>query len=240
MRDEDYKGNILKDFIEDRKYTQVTSLFNNKKSLLDADILELILSSTHTDLAISPIMIARNLIDTFGSIGKVFSSELYNLKSIKGLNNDSIITILCIKEALTRMSRETITKSPIILNNKKALIDYLRVSIGHVGDKECLQVIYMNQKHRIISESVEHGTLNQVVIYPREIIKHALATGSYSIVIAHNHTSDDPSPSYQDTYETLRLFKVCSILNMELVDHIIITPGSYFSFREKGILPLTT
>lgn len=104
MRDEDYKGNILKDFIEDRKYTQVTSLFNNKKSLLDADILELILSATHTDLAISPIMIARNLIDTFGSIGKVFSSELYNLKSIKGLNNDSIITILCIKEALTRMS----------------------------------------------------------------------------------------------------------------------------------------
>lgn len=109
-----------------------------------------------------------------------------------------------------------------------------------MGDKECLQVIYMNQKYRIISESVEHGTLDQVVIYPREIIKHALVTGSYSIVIAHNHTSDDPRPSYQDTYETIRLFKACSVLNMELVDHIIITPESYFSFREKGILPLTT
>lgn len=201
MCTETYEGNIIRGFIEDRKRAQVKSLLNNSKSLIDSDILELILDATSTNkaLAISPIMIARNLIDTFGSIGKVLSSDLYNLKNIKGLNDDTIITIFCIKEALTRMSREEVAKSPIIINNWKVLIDYLRVSIGYISYKECLQIIYMNKRYHIISEQIQDmGTIDKTPLYPREIIKHALAIGSTAIVISHNHPSGDHKPSRQD------------------------------------------
>lgn len=236
MHDE---GNVLHEFIEGRKCNQIKSLFHNSKSLLDSDILELILSSTHTgeNLSISPIMMARNLIKTFGSIGRVLSSDLYSLKNIKGLNNDSIIAILCIKEALVRMLREEVVKLPIVINNWHALIDYLRVNIGHIHYKEYLQIIYMNKKYHIISEQIQDmGTIDQIPLYPREIIKHALMTGSTAIVISHNHPSGDHKPSHQDIAVTLQLFKACSTLNIELIDHIIITSNKYFSFQKEGIL----
>lgn len=243
MRDDSYEGNILKDFIEDRKCAQIKSLLNNSNFLSDSDILELIIDSTNTnkELIIAPHIIARNLLDTFGSIGKVLSSDLYGLKNIKGLHNDSIITILCMKQALSRMSREEVVKSPIIINNWKALIDYLRVSIGHINYKECLQIIYMNKKYHIISEQIQNiGTIDQTPLYPVEIVKYALAIGSTAIVISHNHPSGDHKPSSQDIAVTVELFEACSILKIELIDHIIITSKKYFSFQEAGLLPPKT
>ena len=74
------------------------------------------------------------------------------------------------------------------------------------------------------------------MVHPREVFREAIEVNAHSIIISHNHPSGDPVPSQKDRDITNILLKAGDILNIELVDHIVIGRGKYFSFREEGIL----
>ncbi|WP_369336061.1 JAB domain-containing protein [Wolbachia endosymbiont of Culex quinquefasciatus] len=123
-----------------------------------------------------------------------------------------------------------------IINNWENLLDYLKVSIGSLN-KENFRVIYMNKRYRLIAEDLQNfGTVDQTPIYVREIIRRALLIGSTSIVISHNHPSGDIQPSSSDMFLTRQLAEACKSIGIELIDHIIITFSSYFSFKENRLL----
>ncbi len=216
-----------------RKRLRERIILDNGQSLLDYEILEHILYSAYSRIDVKPV--AKSLIENLGSLNKVFNADLEALQNIEGVNNAAISAIFCVKQAFVRSAREEIKDLPII-NNWENLLDYLKVSIGSLN-KENFRVIYMNKSYRLIAEDLQNfGTVDQTPIYVREIIRRALLIGSTSIVISHNHPSGDIQPSSSDMFLTRQLAEACKSIGIELIDHIIITFSSYFSFKENRLL----
>ena len=105
-------------------------------------------------------------------------------------------------------------------------------------DREKFLVACFNTKNEPVNISVVSvGTLNSSLVHPREVMKIAILSNSNSIMIAHNHPSGSLEPSTEDKNITDRLIKVCEILGIKLLDHIIIgTKDNYFSFKENLLI----
>lgn len=100
---------------------------------------------------------------------------------------------------------------------------------------EVFAMICLNTKHRVIAyHEVSRGTLDATLVHPREVFKAALLVNSASIIVSHNHPSGDQTPSADDVALTSRLAAAGELLGIELLDHIIIGDGRYFSFKEAG------
>jgi DNA repair protein RadC len=80
------------------------------------------------------------------------------------------------------------------------------------------------------------GTVNQAVVYPREIVKHCILSNACAVILVHNHPSGHVRPSEQDIRLTRSLSEVCRILDIQLHDHIIMGNGNHYSFREDGMI----
>jgi DNA repair protein RadC len=101
-------------------------------------------------------------------------------------------------------------------------------------DKEHFYVMHLDSHHRInLVELVAIGTLTDATIHPRETYRRAVIEGSHSIIVAHNHPSGDPTPSDNDITVTLNLHKAGELLNIPLLDHIVFTHTTYYSFLKQ-------
>ena len=95
--------------------------------------------------------------------------------------------------------------------------------------------LYLDAKGRLLHESrISQGTLTSSLVHPREVFAPALLHRAASVVVAHNHPSGDPEPSREDVATTNRLRKSGKLLGIELVDHIVVGLGRYYSFLETG------
>jgi len=104
-------------------------------------------------------------------------------------------------------------------------------------------VIFLNTRRRMIGMRVlTQGTLDTLLVHPREVFRAAIAAGAAAIVVVHNHPSGDPTPSEQDIKVTRDLMRAGQLLKIELVDHIILgrrteeRPRDFISLREMGSL----
>ncbi|MCL5772704.1 MAG: JAB domain-containing protein [Actinobacteria bacterium] len=110
------------------------------------------------------------------------------------------------------------------------------------NDKEKLYVIILNIKNKVIGYSlVSMRSLTSSIVHPREVLKPAILASAASIIIIHNHPSGDPEPSSDDIEVTNRISRACSIMGINLLDHIILSFEAeefkgYYSFRQKDII----
>ncbi|MFH1145046.1 MAG: DNA repair protein RadC [Candidatus Eisenbacteria bacterium] len=105
------------------------------------------------------------------------------------------------------------------------------------AQKEHFLAIHLNTRHVPTAlEVVSIGTLSTSLVHPREVFRTAIAGGSASLILVHNHPSGDPSPSPDDIEITTRLVKVGQLVGIEILDHVILAQERYFSFREEGFL----
>jgi DNA repair protein RadC len=102
--------------------------------------------------------------------------------------------------------------------------------------KEVFTVIYLDSSHAIIdSEVLAEGTINVNTVYPRELMSRALEQNAAALIVAHNHPSGSLDPSSQDRHLTRTLYLLCSLMQIQLLDHLIIGNGSY-SFADQGLM----
>jgi len=93
----------------------------------------------------------------------------------------------------------------------------------------------LDTKFRVIRAAVlATGTLNSTIVQPREVYRTAAIGGAAAIVVFHNHPSGDPTPSPEDVDLTRRLAAAGVLIGIDLVDHVILGDGKYWSFRERG------
>jgi DNA repair protein RadC len=105
------------------------------------------------------------------------------------------------------------------------------------ADREHFVILLLNAKNKVIGiHTVSIGTLNASLVHPREVFKPAILANAYSVVIAHNHPSGDPTPSREDYEVTKRLIDAGKLLGVEVLDHIVIGDGTYDSLRESGMV----
>ncbi|KKL98444.1 hypothetical protein LCGC14_1824380, partial [marine sediment metagenome] len=98
-------------------------------------------------------------------------------------------------------------------------------------------VLYLNAKSQLVhKETISIGTLNANLVHPREVFEPALKHSAANIMVAHNHPSGDPKPSEDDLEITKRLVKAGKMMGIELLDHVIVSKNSHFSFKEKQLI----
>lgn len=205
---------------------------SKRGTLQDYEILEVLLFSAVQRIDVKPI--AKKLIKHFGSLAGLLQAIVDEIANISGINDNITAAIMCAQEIIERTLKHKVQPQSM-LSNWKELIEYLRYSVG-CNTIEQLRTLYFNKRCNIIKETLQEGTIDQTPIYIREIIKQALLIGATAIVISHNHPSGNTRPSKADVVNTTKLVDACKSVNITLIDHIIISKVSYFSFKTEGLL----
>ncbi len=110
------------------------------------------------------------------------------------------------------------------------------VKILQDSDVEKMIVLFLGTNHHLNCLQIIPGTLNSAIIYPREVIKCALLSGSYAVIIVHNHPFGALQPSEDDIRLTNALKQACKLVEVNLLDHLIINRDGYYSFQEHGMI----
>ena len=167
-------------------------------------------------------------------LASVLAAPLDNLLKNEGVGES--VAILCgiIHACANKISWENLeNKDAPILSNKKLIVDYCRSCIGYSG-QEHLLIIYLNKHGKYIAQNIEQvGTIDAVMISPREIVSKALNHNAAAIILAHNHPSGNATPSNADIEMTKQVVHALKAIGVRVDDHLIVTPGSYYSMQEK-------
>ena len=146
-----------------------------------------------------------------------------------------VVTLRLISEVSRRILLHELKKDTL-LNNSQRVIHYCHALMAQ-SDIEHFRLFFLDRKYFLISEDVHNsGTLDQVALYPREVVKRALSVNAASLIMVHNHPSGDPTPSRADIELTSHLKSSLLPFNIRVLDHFIIGKHGYFSFREQGMM----
>ena len=183
----------------------------------------------------SALELADQVLNECHGIAGLARSSVPQLCEIHGIHHAKAIELLACFEISRRAAYETIVGENVI-THPKDLVNWLQKEIGSQWQENFL-VIYLNGQGCILTYRILFvGTLNNSVVYPREIFKEALLLSSTSILMVHNHPSGSLVPSDADRAITKRLSDVGKLMEIEVVDHIIVTNQDYFSFRKAGMM----
>src|SRR5581483_1526148 len=155
---------------------------------------------------VSAIDVARNLLQKFGTLDHLSRASLDDLRKVKGIGRDKAIALKSAFTLARRMAQEIRAEGPS-LDNPIAVADLLRED-NRAYNVEHFQVVVLNTRRKLISvEKISQGTLDTILVHPREVFKSAIAAGASAIVLAHNHPSGDPTPSEADIKVTRELIR---------------------------------
>jgi len=206
---------------------------NGASAFDDYEILEMVLYAASSRADTRPL--AKKLISHFGDFAKVVHANPEALSEVEGVGEAAIASIKLIHAAAERMLKAEASQGQII-QSWTALLDYCRISMGHKNIEE-FRVLFLNNKNALISDEVQQpGTINHAPVYPREVVKRALALGAASIILAHNHPSGDPKPSREDIDITKQIISAAAALGIAVHDHLIIAGNNYYSFKSNGLI----
>jgi DNA repair protein RadC len=142
-----------------------------------------------------------------------------------------------IENIMNRMLHETMVDSnTTYLNDPLKVKNYCKSILGFNIDEK-FHVFFLDQHHRLIhDETLFNGTIQEVAIYPRTIIKKALDIGAVGIVLAHNHPSGNLTPSHHDIQLTIELQNIGLPLGIHVLDHIIVSSKDAISLKELNLI----
>jgi DNA repair protein RadC len=209
-------------------------LFATKKGQLpDYELLELVLTLAKPRGDTKPL--AKALLSHYGSFAKVLTADPQLLLQFEGIGEGVVAAFRTIHEASTRLIMDQVQSAPV-LQSWSALLDYVRVTMGH-GTIEQFRVVYLDKRFRVIADRVHaDGTIDRVAVFPREIVKHALMADASAIILIHNHPSGDTTPSQADLELTKAVVMAAAAIGVKIHDHLIISATSHFSFKTNGLI----
>ena len=215
-------------------------LKNGIDGFAEYEILELLLTYCIPRKDTKPI--AKELLNKFKNLDNVFKADFDKLSAVDGLGKNSIAFLKLIGDLPSIIykdelkNKKLIDKETLKISNKDILLKYLRNKIGY-EEIEKFYVLYLSSSNEVIEfEENSVGTLDRSSVYPREIYKKIINLNAKSVILAHNHPSDNITPSKCDIELTNEIAKGLKNFGALLIEHIIITKNSYFSFLEEGLI----
>ena len=204
------------------------------EAFTDAEIIELLLTfgTPRSDCKEA----ARALLTQFGSLPAVLDAAPVQLQQVKGVGPKNTFALHFIQGVARRYLHQRVVGKEYIRSSRE-VADYLIHSMRGL-QHEVLTVVFLDAAHAVIDATVvAEGTVTVNTIYPRELVKAALARNASALVIAHNHPSGSLTPSRQDSELTRSLYLVCSFMHLDLLDHLIIGAGDQvYSFADQGLM----
>ncbi len=182
----------------------------------------------------SVVVTAQKLLSQFGSLQKLAEASIEELSSVKGIGPAKATQIKAVFEIGRRISTQTPSYKSKELSDPKKVYQLIKSKLKDYH-KEHFYIIALNSRNHSIAE-VSVGGLDASVVHPREVFAEAIKNKASSVIFAHNHPSGDPEPSEDDLVTTKQLTEAGKILDIEVVDHIIVTKNSYFSFKDGNLI----
>jgi len=188
---------------------------------------------------VNVVQVGQNLLQKFGSLNALALASVDELRKVNGIGRDKAATLVAAFALARRMEQERRDESPV-LDQPATVVNFMRES-NRLRNVESFQVLLLNTRKRLIRvEEISDGTLDTLLVHPREVFRAAIAANASGIVLVHNHPSGDPSPSEADIKVTRDLIRAGHLLKIEVVDHVIIGCATaerakdYASLRELG------
>ncbi|CBH21515.1 DNA repair protein radC homolog [Acetoanaerobium sticklandii] len=223
-------GNLIKDIIKEERPRE-TLLKKGETYLSDSELLAILINNGTRDK--SAITLAREIIETSDGIRNLSNITVEELSKIKGIGLAKACRIISALELGRRVSvasemQKFKISSPQDIGN--VYMEELRYK-----KKEIFRVVLLNTKNVIIgSKDISEGSLNASIVHPREVFLEAIKKSANKMILMHNHPSGDPTPSSEDINITKRLISAGQIVGIEILDHVIIGDGNFYSFKENG------
>ena len=183
----------------------------------------------------SAVDLARTLLSRFGSLTRMCSAGAQDFAAVPGMGLAKYAQLQAVMELSRRALRETLCERPLF-DAPQVVRDWLRLRLGHLPH-ETFCVMLLDARHCLI-EAVDlfRGTLTQTSVYPRELVKSALARNAAAIAVAHNHPSGQAEPSRADEFLTQTLKSAMALVDIRLIDHFVVAGDQCVSFAERGLL----
>jgi DNA repair protein RadC len=202
-------------------------------SLSDAELVAVCLRSGTRGK--SAVDLARELIAAFGGVTGLLGADVGRLVQIKGLGAAKAAQLAAAIE-LARRSLQEGLKAGSALTSPGAVRDFLRLALA-ARDHEVFVVLFLDAQHRVLrSTELFRGTLTQTSVYPREVVRAALAANAAAVIFAHNHPSGIAQPSQADELLTRQLREALALVEIRVLDHFIVAGNQTLSFAERGLL----
>jgi len=183
----------------------------------------------------SAVDMARALLAEYGSLAALLAADRRTFCQAHGLGTAKFAQLQAVLEMARRYSAEEVERSDV-LGDPQATRDYLTLRLGHVPH-EVFACIFLDTRNRVIAfEEMFRGTIDGAAVYPREVVKTALAHNAAAVILAHNHPSGVAEPSAADRDITRRLVDALGLVDIRVLDHLIITHNQQLSFAERGML----
>ncbi len=202
-------------------------------ALSDAELVALLLR-TGTGGS-SALDVAHDLIERFGGVAGLLAASVSEVAAVRGVGPAKGAELAAVVE-LARRSLAQEARVCDALASPQAVRDYLRLSLA-ARPHEVFVGLYLDSQNRLLAaDELFRGTLAQTSVYPREVVKAALARNAAAMIFAHNHPSGVAEPSRADELLTQALKQALALVDIRTLDHFVVAGGRLTSFAERGLL----
>jgi DNA repair protein RadC len=202
-------------------------------ALSDAELLAIFLRTGVSGK--SAVDLARELLARCGSLAALCAAGERDLCELPGMGRAKVAQLQAVLELARRALKEKIT-SGAALSSPAAVREYLRLRLQALPH-EVFVALFLDAQNRVIEiEELFRGTLTQTSVYPREVVKRALARNAGAVIFAHNHPSGVAEPSHADETLTQALKQALALIDVRVLDHFIVAGAGVVSFAERGLL----
>jgi DNA repair protein RadC len=222
----------IKDWPEDERPRE-RLLAHGPQVLSDAELIALFLRTGTAGR--TALDLARDALTRFGGLSGLLAAAPSELTSMPGLGPAKSAQLQAVLELARRSLREDVRRDTA-LNSPGAVRDYLRLTLAH-REHEVFMALFLDAQNRLlVAEELFRGTLTQTSVYPREVVKRALALNAAAVIFAHNHPSGVAEPSRSDEMLTATLRQALTLVDVRVLDHLIVAGSAMVSFAERGLL----
>jgi DNA repair protein RadC len=207
---------------------------NGLMALHPHEVVELLL--TYTISRRDTKEMAHALLKRYKSLGALLNAPPHDLQRVCGIGEKSASHFRLIREVMNYCLKERYDRQCII-SHRRDVEEYLRISYGFCRT-EYLAALYLGNRNQVLETvKISEGTVNQCMVHPRTIVEKALHYAAAAIIVAHNHPGGGQTPSEADWLLTERLFEICRLMEIPLLDHLIISSEGVVSLKESARWP---
>ena len=192
----------------------------------------LIHSGSRSNVALD---LAARLLNRFGGIRQLLHADSESILAEKGIGDARLAILRAMPELARRYYEESLPAGAAI-KSPADTESFLLSKMRHL-DHELFCCLYLDNRHRVLRfDEMFRGTIDGTSVYPREVVKEALAVNAAAVILAHNHPSGVAEPSQADERITRRLKSALELVDIRLLDHLIIGDGRATSLASRGLL----
>ncbi|MEK8045286.1 RadC family protein [Ideonella margarita] len=208
-------------------------LTHGPAALADAELLALLLRTGMKGKGV--LALADELLTRFHGYAGLLHRQADDFRQIKGLGPAKRAELAAVIEMARRALAQQLERGPVF-DSPARVKEFVALRLGG-QQREVFGVIYLDSQHRMLEWcELFHGTLTQTSVYPREVVRQAMALNAGAVILAHNHPSGLAEPSRADEHLTQALKGALAMVDVRVLDHLVVGAGCVVSLAERGLM----